>query len=166
MKREANFCPRCGAALHWQQASGRLRPVCPSCAFIVYFDPKVAVLAFIVHEERLLLVRRAIPPRQGEWAMPAGFMEHDEDPEQAVIREVQEETGLHVAVTRLLEIFPRRDDGQADLVIAYACTWLHGTAQAGDDAEALGWFARAELPPLAFYPSQQLSERWRRGLLL
>lgn len=165
MIREANFCPRCGAPLVWQQASGRLRPVCPRCGHVVYFDPKVAVLAFVVHEERLLLVRRALPPRQGEWAMPAGFMDYDEDPRQAVMREVLEETGLHVRVERLLEIFPRRDDGQADLVIAYACTWLSGTPQAADDAEALGWFARQQLPPLAFYPSQQLAERWQSGLL-
>ncbi|MCS6835464.1 MAG: NUDIX domain-containing protein [Anaerolineae bacterium] len=165
MSREANFCPRCGAPLTWQQASGRLRPVCPQCSLVVYFDPKVAVLAFIVHEERLLLVRRALPPHQGQWAMPAGFMDYDEDPQQAVVREVLEETGLHVQVERLLEIFPRRDDGQADLVIAYACAWLDGRPQAADDADALGWFARADLPPLAFYPSQQLAARWQKGLL-
>ena len=109
-------------------------------------------------------MRRRYDPG-GAWAM-RGLRRIDEDPAQAAAREVLEETGLVVEVERLLEVFPKRDNGLADIVIAYAAQVLGGEAQAMDDALALGWFTRDALPELVFYPSQVLvGDRWRRGLL-
>ena len=166
MSRIANFCPRCGHALEVQVAYERERPVCPKCNFIVFFDPKVAVLAFIVQNEKVLLIKRAINPGMGKWACPAGFVEYDEAPEDAVIREVQEETGLITEVSNLLEVFPKKDDGLADIIIAYRVSITGGTLQAADDAADVGWFGRDNLPELVFYPSQTLvGRRWRNGNL-
>lgn len=167
MSRVANYCPRCGHALVQQEKSGRLRPVCPQCEFIVFFDPKVAVLAFIVQNEKVLLVKRGVDPGMGKWACPAGFVEYDEGPEDAVMREVQEETGLATAVSALLEVFPKTDDGgAADIVIAYRMQITGGSLKAADDAEEVGWFGRDELPELVFYPSLTLvGKRWHSGAI-
>lgn len=166
VKRVANFCALCGAALEERNSHGQMRPVCPACGRVVYFDPKVAVIAVIIVDEQVLLVQRANEPGQGKWACPAGFVEYDEAPADAAAREVLEETGLIVRVTQLLEVFPKKDNGLADIVIAYAADVVDGTLQAGDDAADARWFTRDALPELVFYPSITLiGERWRRGEL-
>lgn len=159
--RIAKFCPNCGHALNWQYLNGRDRPVCPSCQHIVYFDPKVAVVAFVEEDNCLLLVQREIDPGKGKWALPAGFVEYDEAPSDAAIRETLEETGLHIEIDQLLDVFPKRDNGLADIVIAYQGHVVGGTLQAADDAADADWFSAENLPELVFYPSITLVGRWK-----
>ena len=165
MSRIANFCPACGNPLAQQFHTGRERPYCYSCDMPIYFDPKVAVVVFIELDDRVLLIRRAVDPGKGKWALPAGFVDFDEAPEEAAIRETLEETNLHVCIRKLLAVFPKRDNGLADIVIAYSASILSGDARAGDDAAEVGWFPRHNLPPLVFYPSITLTGMWRAGEL-
>jgi ADP-ribose pyrophosphatase YjhB (NUDIX family) len=165
MTRIANYCPVCGRRLVSKQVSGRLRPYCSSCARPVYFDPKVAVVVFIERDDRVLLIQRAVDPGKGKWALPAGFVDHDEAPEDAALRETLEETHLRIRIDKLLAVFPKRDEGLADIIVAYSATVLAGEPQAGDDAAAVGWFARGRLPPLVFYPSIALTRLWSKGEL-
>lgn len=133
---------------------------------MVFFDPKVAVAAWIRQDARLLLVRRRSDPLAGFWAMPAGFMEYDEHPESALRREVLEETGLQVRVEQLLQLFHTpADGGLANLVLVYEASIFGGDLLAGDDADAVDWFRRDQLPPLAFLPTQALVRRWQAGAL-
>ncbi|MCA9884355.1 MAG: NUDIX hydrolase [Anaerolineae bacterium] len=164
MKRNASFCSQCGTSLEHIERHGRIRPVCPSCGFTVYFDPKVAVTIFIEQDEQVLLVQRNNHPGFGKWAMPAGFVEYDEAPEDAAIRETLEETGLEVEITDLLAVFPRKDNGLADIVISYAARLTGGQLQAGDDASAAEWYTRKAVPidDLVFYPSMTLVGAWAR----
>ena len=166
MSRIARYCPACGQALVWQQRLGALRPVCNACDHVVFFDPKVAIAAWILQDNRLLLVRRRGDPLAGYWAMPAGFMEYDEHPEAALRREVLEETGLQVRVRELLQLFHTpADGGLANLVLVYEATITGGNLLAGDDADAVAWFRRNQLPPLAFLPTQALVKRWQAEAL-
>lgn len=165
MSRVANYCSLCGRPLTERMIGGRMRPYCASCEQPVYFDPKVAVVVFIERDGRVLLIRRAVDPGKGLWALPAGFVDHDEAPEAAAVRETLEETSLKVRVEKLLAVFPKRDNGLADIIIAYSATIRSGEAQAGDDAAEVGWFARDNLPPLVFYPSIALTNLWRKGEL-
>jgi len=166
MTRPANYCPNCGQPLQLKQYGGRERPICDQCDFIMYFDPKVAVLAVIIRDEKVLLVKRAISPGKGKWACPAGFIEHDEAPEDAVLRELREETNLIGKVTRLLHVFPKKDHGLADIVIAYNIQVIGGNLMPADDASDANWFTRDNLPELVFYPTITLiGERWRNGKL-
>ncbi|MAU10328.1 MAG: NUDIX hydrolase [Anaerolineaceae bacterium] len=162
MSRSAHYCPQCGDALAHIERHGRIRPVCPSCDYTVYYDPKVAVTIFIEQDEQVLLVQRKNDPGCGKWAMPAGFVEYDEAPEDAAIRETLEETGLQVEITDLLAVFPRKDHGLADIVISYAARVTGGLLQAGDDAAAAQWYTRAAVPidDLVFYPSKTLIGAW------
>lgn len=165
MTRVANFCALCGNPLESRPLSGRMRPHCPICDATVYFDPKVAVVVFVERDNRVLLIQRAVEPGKGKWALPAGFVDHDEAPEDAALRETLEETNLRVRIDRVLAVFPKRDKGLADIVIAYSAKITGGEARAGDDAAAVGFFARDNLPPLVFYPSITLTRLWRRGEL-
>lgn len=162
--RVAHFCPMCGSALVEQERGGALRPVCPNCDHTVYFDPKVAVAVLILQDERVLLIKRANDPKKGCWALPAGFVDAGEDPQAAGCREALEETGLTVRIDALLDVFHTPDDGGlADIVIVYAASIVSGTLQPDDDAEAVAWFSRSDIPSLAFLPSQRIIARWQAG---
>ncbi|MCC6801432.1 MAG: NUDIX hydrolase [Anaerolineae bacterium] len=163
-QRVAYFCPMCGAPLVKRERFGRLRPVCSDCGHTVFFDPKVAVVVFITDGDCVLLVQRSGDPGKGLWALPAGFVDADEDPRAAAVREVNEETGLIVEVDRLLELLHRPDThGLADIVIAYGAHITGGVLQAGDDAEAVAWFARDHLPEMALATTHLLIRRWLTG---
>ena len=129
----------------------------------MYFDPKVAVVVFVERDDQVLLIQRAVEPGKGKWALPAGFVDHDEAPEAAAVRETLEETALQIRIDKLLDVFPKRDHGLADIIIAYSGVVLAGEARAGDDAAAVGWFARGDLPPLVFYPSITLTSALVQG---
>jgi 8-oxo-dGTP diphosphatase len=61
-----------------------------------FHSPSPVVACLIINRGRILLLRRAIPPGSGRWALPAGYVEPGESAEQALVREVREETGLEV----------------------------------------------------------------------
>ncbi|MBZ0295484.1 MAG: NUDIX domain-containing protein [Anaerolineae bacterium] len=145
-----------------QHRHGMQRPVCPTCDHIVYFEPKVAIAVLIQQGDCILLIRRAHDPFKDYWALPAGFMEWNEDPMAAGCREVLEETGLIVTVENLLDVFHTPDDGGiANIVIVYTASISSGNLQASDDAVEAKWFDRAHLPEhIAFLPTRTIVRRW------
>lgn len=166
-ERVASFCPACGAPLGMQVRFGKTRPVCTACGRVMFFDPKVAVVAFLRQDDRILLVRRGVDPGKGLWAFPAGFVDAGESPEEATRREVLEETNLAVGGLRLLDVFSRdaHDGGTADIIIAYAAETVDGKLRPDDDVEAAAWFDKDHLPPLVFATTESLIRRWLAGAL-
>jgi ADP-ribose pyrophosphatase YjhB (NUDIX family) len=159
--RVANFCPVCGAPTHLLDRYGKLRPVCTACDTTVFFEPKVAVVVLVTDGNRVLFVQRAHDPAKGTWALPAGFVEPEEDPRSAAQRETLEETGLQVEVYQLLDVLHRPDPhGLADIVVGYRARVVGGTLVAGDDAAQAAWFQRDNLPELGFRTTEILLEHW------
>jgi ADP-ribose pyrophosphatase YjhB (NUDIX family) len=116
-----------------------------------YRDPKVGV-GVVVRDGvgRLLLVRRGVAPQIGKWALPAGFVNADEDPREAARREALEETGLEVVVGAVIDTYPGEPDSGVTFFIAYAATVVGGTLRAADDATDARFFAANDLPEVAF----------------
>ena len=114
--------------------------------------PVAGVGGVVLDGDRVLLIRRAHPPRQGEWSLPGGKVELGESLIEAVRREVREETGLEVAVGPIVELFDRihRDDAGGVryhfVIVDYLCRPIGGALAAGDDAADVAWVARADLP--------------------
>jgi ADP-ribose pyrophosphatase YjhB (NUDIX family) len=159
---ELNYCPHCGHALEDREAFGRVRRSCPACDTVVFREHKVAAGVLVVHEGQVLLVRRRMNPRQGMWTFPAGFVDFDEDPAEAAVRECREETGLEVEVTGLLELIAGREHARgADIVIVYCARLVGGEPRAADDVDRVAFFAPDELPPLAFRATRAAVEKWR-----
>ena len=100
----------------------------------------------IVHDEghRLLLIRRANDPGRGLWSLPGGRVETGETDQQAVVREMHEETGLLVEPGPLIGRVVRGNYAIAD----YRCTVVGGELRAGDDALDARWCSAAELRAL------------------
>jgi mutator protein MutT len=107
--------------------------------------PIVGVGAVVLDGGRVLLVRRANEPSKGEWSLPGGAVELGESLEDAVVREIREETGLDVEVGRVVEVLDRvrRDaDGRVEyhyVIVDYACTLRGGQLAAGTDAADVRW---------------------------
>ncbi len=157
---DIHYCPRCAAPLVSALRYRQPRPVCPRCDWVYFDDPKVAAGVLVFQGGRVLLVRRANPPQQGLWTVPAGFVDADEDPALTAARECAEETGLSVSITGLEEIVSGREHGKgADFVIFYRGQVTGGVLRAGDDADAVDWFAANALPPLAFRATQVILAR-------
>jgi 8-oxo-dGTP diphosphatase len=98
---------------------------------------------------RLLLIKRGHEPGKGLWSIPGGRVEPGETDEQAVIREVREETGLVVQPGRLIGAVRRPAPAGTMLDIRdYAATVTGGTLAAGDDADDARWAGPAELAGL------------------
>lgn len=103
----------------------------------------------MVHEGRVLLVRRGSEPLKGHWTLPGGLLELGESLVDGVAREVREETGLIVAPIELVELIDRihHEDERVryHYVIAdYLCRVIGGELRAASDADAVHWVERAE----------------------
>jgi ADP-ribose pyrophosphatase YjhB (NUDIX family) len=162
MRPPVNYCQMCGQAMIDQWAYGRMRRTCPACGFVHFEDPKVAVVSLVESGPRVLLVQRKMNPGRGLWSLPGGFVDAGEDPREAAIREVVEETGLTVQITGLISVLGgAQDTGSADVVITYRAVVISGTAVPLDDTDAVLWIAADDpLPELAFDSTRSLLTQW------
>ena len=114
----------------------------------------LGVGALIYHENRILLVERGRAPLIGEWSVPGGVVETGERLEDALAREVLEETSLSVSVDSLALIFERimpDASGMAEyhyVLVDFYCTVLSGSVCPGDDSSRAAWFPVADLDSL------------------
>ncbi|MCX6046461.1 MAG: NUDIX domain-containing protein, partial [Chloroflexi bacterium] len=150
------YCPLCATPLVERTIYRQQRLACPSCHFVYFTDPKVAVIALVTHENRILLARRAVNPAKGQWALQGGYMDAGEMPESALQRELHEELSLDVRIVQLLDVFPMavlpgRNQG---IVLAYHATPADVQRiefVCDDDVCEAGWFEADQLPAeLAF----------------
>lgn len=129
---------------------------CPHCN--TFKNRGTSVDAVVEDKGKILLIKRKNDPYAGYWALPGGFVDYDETAQQAVIRELAEETTLTGSNPQFIGYYtdPHRSPNQA-FNIAYALTTT-GTPQAADDAAELGYFSINDLPPLAFDHHQIISD--------
>jgi len=124
--------------------------------------PVVGVGAVILEEDKILLEKRKNAPGKGKWSIPGGLVELGENIEQAVIREVKEETGLDVYEPRLVDIVDHISLDEKDavkyhfVIIDYLVTVKSGNPKAASDAEALKWV------PFNEVEEYDLTESFRR----
>ena len=162
------YCPRCRAELGLRRvkAGEPERLVCPSCAFVLYLDPKVAVGTIIrTANERLVLVRRAIEPGYGKWVFPGGYVDRGETLTTAAIREAREESGLDVRLDGLVNVYSY--PGRAPVVIVYAATAIGGELAVDDEGLESAEVDAADIPwsNLAFQSTYEALHDYLAGLL-
>lgn len=163
MIQDPKYCPQCGAALQIRPVADRERPVCPACGFIFYLNPIAAAAALIEREGKVALVRRGVEPGRGRWSLPSGYIELDESPEEAAVRETREELGLHVEIDGLLNTFTFTNPQSQGVLLIYAAHTVEGALVAGDDATDAAWFGPDELPDVAFRQHREVLRQWRQA---
>ncbi len=110
-------------------------------------QPFVGVGAVLICAGKILLEKRKNDPGKGKWSIPGGLVELGENVEQTVIREVEEETGLHVEKPEHIDVvdsITRDENGDIKyhfVIIDYFVKLKDGTLKASSDAEELTWVA-------------------------
>jgi 8-oxo-dGTP diphosphatase len=117
-----------------------------------YKNPKITADGAIIKNDKILLIKRKNDPFKGKWALPGGFVEYGEKVEDAVIREVYEETGLKTKIKKIIGVYsdPNRDPRGHTITIVYLLDIIGGDLKSNDDASDAKFFSFKELPDLSF----------------
>ncbi len=152
MQRGANkYCSICGAELRIKRVEDRKRVVCPRCNWIKYENPLPSSAAFVRNKKgEILLVKRGVEPGKGKWALPSGFIEIEETPEQACLRELEEETGLRGKILRLIGVYAQKSLMYKNVLIIGYEVEAKGNLSPGSDSLSAEFFSLTQLPEIAF----------------
>ena len=147
------YCSRCGVLLEMKESGGRQRPTCPQCGFIVFLPFSIGAGGLLIQDGRVLLIQRKLPPGAGQWTLPSGYVEIDETPDEAVVREVFEESGLRTRAVGLIAVWhtPRQESQDAWYVFGMQLDGpLTDLKPGGDGVETqrAGFFAPSEFAAL------------------
>ncbi len=129
-----------------------LRKVCPDCGYIKYDNPKIVTGAVCLwgggkkegNGDRVLLCRRAIPPRVGFWTIPAGYLELGETTAQGAVRETLEEAGAAVAVEGLIGVYEIPHISQ--IYVIHRARLSRPEYASGEESLDAALFAWADIP--------------------
>jgi len=159
MNRESKYCPKCGHSLTASNIENRKRLTCPECDWIDYKNPIPCVAALVRSQDnKILLVKRGVRPSKGSWCLPTGFIEIEENPETACLRELREETGLEGKMLELIGVYAQRTKIYRNiLVIAYKVE-AEGEPQAGSDTREAKFIPIKNLPHIPFTSHRQIIE--------
>ena len=129
-----------------------------------YKAPKITTDGIIIKDKEILLIKRKNSPFQGKWALPGGFVEYGETTEDAVKREVNEETGLNTRIKNLAGVYsdPNRDPRGHTITVVYILEIINGHIVAEDDACEAKFFNVKKLPDLSFDHSKIISDVLKR----
>jgi len=118
--------------------------------------PEVVVCAIIPFNEKIIMIKRATHPYFGSWSLPGGHLKFGEKLEEAVVREVREETGLKVQVRRLVDFmnFIKHDNGISFhyVIFCFECTRLSYSFRVGKEVLEVALIDPKNLDPETFPP--------------
>ena len=154
-----SYCPDCGFALEPPLFEGRLQGRCPSCRRIHFPNPKLVAGVIVSKDDQVALGKRGAPPGIGLWSFAVGYVNQGEVVEEAARREVKEELGIDVHLTRLVGIYS--EPQQPVVLVVYAGIVLGGALTPGSDMQEADWFSPDQLPPLAFERDRRIFQEWR-----
>jgi len=120
------------------------RLVCPDCGFINYENPKIVVGSVACWRGRILLCRRAIPPRKGYWTLPAGYLELNESAAEGALREAREEACAELEIRALLAVYSIPRISQIQII--YLADLVTPDIAAGPESADVALFEPAAIP--------------------
>jgi len=120
----------------------------------------LTVDAIIPYQGKIVVIRRKNEPFKGYYALPGGIVEYGETVEEAVLREVKEETGLDVKIHKLVGVYsdPNRDPRGHFVSICFITLPVGGELKAGSDAKDIALFSLDNIPKLAFDHNKMIED--------
>jgi ADP-ribose pyrophosphatase YjhB (NUDIX family) len=161
-----HFCVDCGTALVPRVIEGREVEACPRDGFILWHDPKVSTAVVVEAEGGIVLGRRSIEPGYGLWCLPGGFVNDDEDPAVAAVRECREEISVPVELTGLIGVYHiAKTDAPSMIGIAYKGRLVDGVVLSpGAEMLEVAVFPPGSVPPLAFPSHKRVVTEYLKSL--
>lgn len=148
------YCPKCGSK-HFVENNIKSKR-CEDCGFVYYFNSSASTVALILNEkDELLVAIRAHEPARGTFDLPGGFVDMYETGEEAVAREVKEETGLDVGSVKyllsIMNVYTYSGFDVHTLDLVYRCNVTNiQTLRADDDVSKLEFIKISDLEPEKF----------------
>ena len=169
MNFEPSHCPYCGTELGDKRLEGKDRLYCADCERVIWRNAEPVAATVLRKGDEILFVKRGIEPGKGKWSLPAGFLEYEEHPQEAAVRELEEETGLKVDKDNLELIEAlnmERFQGQRLLAVIYTVDFekASGELSAGDDAVETGFWRIGEFDDSGEELRQHFVEAMREAL--
>ncbi len=153
------YCLKCGAKLELSWIEDEKRLACPECHWVSYENPLPSSAALVRNERgEVLLVKRGKEPGKGKWALPSGFIEIDETPKKACLRELKEETGLKGEVLRLVGVYSQKSLLYRNVIIIGYEVNASGNLSPGSDSLETGFFPLSNLPDIPFSSHRKMIE--------
>jgi 8-oxo-dGTP diphosphatase len=169
MPSDLRYCPACAGTLEVRPAGhpASLHPVCQTCGFTLWQNPKPSVEALILryqgHESEILLGRVGSGPSKGRWSTPGGFLNLGDEPEPSLIRECQRELGVLVRVCELIGAFTDAFAG-GEVALFYRCQLESGEPRPADIVDAVAWFPVTAPPELSLDSERKAVQTLRERL--
>lgn len=162
--KNVNYCLECGTKLEIKlDREDKSRPICSNCGWVYYKNPIPAAACLITNDkDEIVVIKRLFPPHAGEWALPSGYIEIYQTPEEAAVAEMQEETNLIGEVDYFIDYF----DGYSPLYekvisFGYKMKIVGGKLLAGDDAVEAKFVKFEDLPEICFAAHRHYLKLWR-----
>jgi 8-oxo-dGTP diphosphatase len=142
----------------------RTRFGCSRCGWINYENPLPVAVAVVRQNKKILLIKRGIEPQKGRWALPSGFIEIEETPQEACLRELKEETSLEGKISGLVGVYSQPSKMYDNiLVVAYEVEVTKTKPLAGDDAREVKFYSLRKLPYIPFSSHRQIIKEIMQG---
>lgn len=157
-----NYCPICGSRTQLKQIEDQQRHVCSdtACDFIHWNNPVPVVAALVNYAGKYIIARNSRWPKK-IFSVITGYLEEKESPQDAVIREVKEELGLHGQIRRHIGNYIFHEKNQ--LILCYEIE-ANGTIQTNHELAAVKQLSVDELLEYDFSPlyiTQQIMQDWK-----
>ena len=152
----------CASTLKSAQIEGRGRLRCVSCGWINFKNPLPVIACLVLNlQKELLLIKRGVEPCLGCWALPGGFVEIDETPEEAGKRELEEETGIIAKPSRQIGA-KQHISSKYGAILMVGIEYLaeNFDLRVGDDAADAKFFPPGKIPDIPFESHRALIDKF------
>lgn len=161
-KIQYRFCPSCAIRLQKKCIDGVERLACPACDFIFWNNPKPTTSIILPKDGKVLLLKRAHEPFKGQWVLPGGYVEHDEDPKTTIIRETKEETGLDIAVLGVIYTYLIDNDPRGNSIDIVFRGEITGGEMKLQEHTRYDFFSPDKLPEPIAYKHREAVSIWHK----
>jgi len=155
------FCPLCNYRLRRKLIDGCKRLICQKCGWIHYENPLPVVVCVAIDKKGKILVgKRNLKPGMNKWALPGGFVESNEAPETACLRELEEETGIKGKIKKLIGVYIQKTKEYGSiLVIGYEIAVTKNILSLNNELKDAKFFSKKDLPNIPFSSHRKILEK-------